>query len=197
MKDDLQHSSPRFDKVIVCSGHMIDASDRATPRFPAFKAEPVRAEISRQLAQWNVGPNDLAIYGGASGADTLFAEECLRRGTKLRLLLAQKENDFVRDSVEPAGPEWVRRFHSLCRRADPAILPPAADDGCNLSIYERNNLWIIETARREAAEPASIRALLVWDQQPTGDGPGGTADFAKRVRDLGGVVAITNPTTIT
>lgn len=193
MTDELQHSRGRFGKVIICSGHMIDAPDRKTPRFPASKANAVRAEITRQLEYWNTQPNDLAICGGASGADILFAEECLQRGAKLRLLLAQKEDEFVRDSVEPAGPEWMRRFRALREKADLAILPPAADRERDLSIYERNNIWIIETAHREAAEPASIHALLVWDEQPTGDGPGGTSDFVKKVRDLGGVIAIINP----
>jgi hypothetical protein len=194
MTDELQHSPGRFGKVIICSGHMIDAPDRKTPRFPASKANAVRAEIARQLEYWNTQPNDLAICGGASGADILFAEECLQRGAKLRLLLAQKEDEFVRDSVEPAGPEWMRRFRALRDKADLAILPPAADGGRDLSIYERNNIWIIETARHEAVNPASIHALLVWDEQPTGDGPGGTSDFVKKVRDLGGVIAIINPT---
>jgi hypothetical protein len=37
-------------------------------------------------------------------------------------------------------------------------------------------------------------SVLVWDEEPTGDGPGGTSDFAERVRDLGGVVEVINPT---
>jgi hypothetical protein len=88
----------------------------------------------------------------------------------------------------------MRRFRALREKADLAILSPAADGRRDLSIYERNNIWIIETARREAVEPASIHGLLVWDEQPTGDGPGGTSDFVKKVRDLGGVIAVINPT---
>lgn len=29
----------KFDKIAICTGHMIDAPDRETPRFPAAKAE--------------------------------------------------------------------------------------------------------------------------------------------------------------
>jgi hypothetical protein len=47
-----------------------------------------------------------------------------------------------------------------------------------------------------AADSAKIRALLVWDQKPTGDGPGGTSDFEANVRDLGGLIAIINPTAL-
>ncbi len=50
---ELPHRSARFDKVVICSGHMIDKPDRKTPRFPAGKAEAVRAKIAQQLEQWN------------------------------------------------------------------------------------------------------------------------------------------------
>ncbi len=197
MTNQLQDPKPLFGNVIIGSGHMIDAADRKLPRFPASKTEPVRAAIARQLEVWKIGPDDLAICGGANGADILFAEECLRRGTSLRLLLAQTVEDFVRDSVERAGNDWVERFHRLCQKADVATLPESTDrDAKDLSIYERANLWIVATAREEVAEPGRLYAVLVWDEKPTGDGPGGTSDFETRVRDLGGAIAIINPTTL-
>jgi hypothetical protein len=176
---------------------MIDAPDRQAPRFPVSKAEAVRTKIAHQLEQWSIGERDLAICSGASGADILFGEESLRRGAHLRLLLAQEMDLFVRDSVENAGSDWVRRFHALVAQAEVETLPQVSekDDG-ELSIYARTNLWIINTARAEAGDSAKIFALLVWDEKPTGDGPGGTSDFAERVRDLGGAVEIINPTTL-
>ena len=192
---ELPHPSARFDNVVICSGHMIDALGRETPRFPEEKAEAVRARIAQQLAQWEIGENDLAICGGACGADTLFAEECLRRGARLRLLLAQEGDDFVRDSVSHAGEEWVRRFHALCEKAEVAILSEQSDQQPDdISIYAQTNLWIINSAQEEAADPEKIYALLVWDEKPTGDGPGGTSDFQQKVFHLGGQVAIINPT---
>ena len=192
---ELPHPSARFDKVVMCGGHMIDAPDRETPRFPKEKAEVVRAKIAQQLEQWEIGAGDLAVCGGACGADILFAQECLQRGAQLRLLLAQEIDDFVRDSVRHAGNDWVQRFHALCEKAEVATQPErlgkAPDD---VSIYARTNLWIINTARVEAPDSAKIRALLVWDEKSTGDGPGGTSDFEQKVRDLGGLVEIINPT---
>jgi hypothetical protein len=192
---ELPHRSARFDKVVICSGHMIDKPDRKTPRFPAGKADAVRAKIAQQLEQWKIGAGDLAVCGGACGADILFAEESLRRGAQLRLLLAQEVDDFVRDSVRHAGNDWVQRFHALREKSEVAIQPERLGKEPNdVSIYARNNLWIINTARVEAADSAKIHALLVWDEKPTGDGPGGTADFEQKVRDLGGLVEIINPT---
>jgi tetratricopeptide (TPR) repeat protein len=189
------HPSAHFHKVVICGGHMIDAPDRKTPRFPKAKAEAVRAKIAQQLEQWEIGAGDLAVCGGACGADILFAEECLRRGAQLRLLLAQEIDDFVRDSVRHAGSDWVQRFHALCEKAEVATQPERLGKEPNdVSIYARTNLWIINTARVEAADSGKIRALLVWDEKPTGGGPGGTSDFEQKVRNLGGLVEIINPT---
>ena len=174
---------------------MIDAEDRKTPRFPLAKEAGVRAEIARQVAQWDIGQGDLAVCGGACGSDILFAEECLQRGAQNRLLLAQELDGFVRDSVQHAGSHWVKRFHALREKAEVATQPERLGKAPpDFSIYARNNLWIINTARIEAADSAKIHALLVWDRKATGDGPGGTSDFEAKVRNLGGFVEIINPT---
>jgi len=187
--------SLRYGKVAIGSGHMIDAPNRPKPRFPEAKAEVVRARIAQQLEQWQIGAGDLAICGGACGADILFAEECLRRGARIQLLLAQAIDDFVRNSIRHGGDDWVRRFHSLRDQAEVEILPEALGAPPDeLSIYARTNLWMINTARAQATDPVKIYVLLVWDEQPTGDGPGGTSDFQKKVCDLGARLAIINPT---
>ena len=192
---ELRAPSARFQKVAICGGHMIDAPGRTPERFPERKAEAVRAKIAGQLEQWGIGADDLAVCGGACGADMLFAEECLRRSAQLRLLLAQEVDDFVRDSVRHAGNDWVRRFHALRDKAEVATQPERLGKPPNdVSIYARTNLWIINTARVEAADSGKIYALLVWDEKPTGDGPGGTSDFEQKVRNLGGLVEIINPT---
>ena len=54
------------------------------------------------------------------------------------------------------------------------------------SVFARNNLWMINTARVEVSDPKNLYALLVWDEKPTGDGPGGTADCVARVRSSAG-----------
>ncbi len=154
----------------------------------------MRTEIARQLAAWGIGAGDLAVGSGACGADILFAEECSARGARVRLLLAKAAEDFVESSVRLADSDWVERFYALLEKCEVATLPAAAGDEEALDVYSRTNLWIIETARAAAPGSESIYALLVWDEKLTGDGPGGTADFASRVREIGGTVAIINPT---
>src|SRR5215813_6570901 len=76
----LKKSDPRFKKVVVFSGHMIDKPGRPEERFPPSKEGVVRERIAKQLEVWGVGAGDLAICGGGRGGDILFAELCADRG---------------------------------------------------------------------------------------------------------------------
>lgn len=193
----------RFDKVVVASGHMTDAPDRVekgrAERFPERKAGAVREMVAAQLEEWGVGAGDLAICGGARGADLIFAELCADRGAEVWLFLALPEGDFIEESVRSPGTDWVKRFYALKERdsvksflqPDRLKSPPKG-----MSVFARNNLWMINTALVEADAPKNLYAVLVWDEQPTGDGPGGTSDFASRVKRLGGHLCdpVINPT---
>jgi hypothetical protein len=185
-----------FEKVIICSGHMIDTPDRSSPRFPPNKETVVRQHIAQALADLQVSQRDLGISGGARGADILFAESCLERGARILLLIALPEEEFLDRSVILNGDNWEERYLAL--RNHPNVETrfqhergkPVAE---GLSAFESNNLWIIDTAR-EVANPEKLYAVLVWDEEPKGDGPGGTSDFAEEVEKLGGKIIIINPT---
>lgn len=193
-----EEAPTRFRKVVVTSGHMIDSPDRPEERFPSRKEGAVRARIASQLDAWGIGAGDLAICGGASGTDMIFAELCAERGAEVWLLLALPEEEFLEASVRPAGGHWEARFLALrnhpsvktFRQPERLELPSAGG-----SAYWRNNLWMIDTARGEVSDPKQLSAILVWDENPTGDGPGGTADFAAAIIRSGGRLApIINPT---
>jgi hypothetical protein len=176
---------------------MIDRPDRAEERFPPRKEGVVRERIAEQLEGWGVGAGDLAICGGARGGDILFAELCADRGAEVWLFLALPEGEFLEKSVRLPNSDWEERFFTLRDREDVKVSlqverlkwPPKGT-----SVFSRNNLWIINTARVEANHPEDLYAVLVWDEQPTGEGPGGTSDFAARIKELGGRLAIINPT---
>ncbi len=186
----------RHDQVIVCSGHMIDAPDRQDKRFPQELEGAVRECLRRELEAASVGPGTLAISGGARGADILFAELAHEMGADLLMLLALPEPELVAQSVRLPGDagRWEERFHRLVEHAEVAVqserlgTPPAGGD-----VFSRTNLWILDTARVEAID-GRFAAVLVWDEQPTGDGPGGTSDFAERAERMSSRFAIVNPT---
>jgi tetratricopeptide (TPR) repeat protein len=185
----------RYRRVAVCSGHMIDEPGRLPARFPASKEVTVRKKIAEQLDAWNLGAEDLAICGGARGADLLFAELCLERGVNVQLLLPLPEARFRSESLRlPGGAgQWEERFDAvlprvqLAEQGDRIGEPPP-----EMSPFARNNLWLLDTARVEATD-GRFFTLLVWDEQPTGDGPGGTSDFAVKARGLGAALAVVNP----
>jgi tetratricopeptide (TPR) repeat protein len=188
---------PAFEKVVVGSGHMIDAPTREKPRFPASKEAAVREKIAAQLVAWGVGKGDLAICGGACGSDILCAEECQRLGASVRLLLALPRAQFVAKSVAFAGYKWVQQFDQLAKGSEVAEQTSRlGDPPAGLDVFSRCNLWILNSARVEIGPESQLFSILVWDEKPTGDGPGGTSDFAERICELGGVSAIINPTKI-
>lgn len=63
----------------------------------------------------------------------------------------------------------------------------------DISPFAAANIKMVNTGIAEASSPGDLYAILIWDEQPVGDGPGGTADFAARTKEAGGHVAIINP----
>lgn len=187
------HGSPPA-RVIVCSGHMIDAPGRKEPRFPASKEQLVRSSMGELLRRWDVGSHDVGICGGARGADIIFAEECLTLATRVILLIALPEEEFLARSVRLPGSDWEARYRALRTRCETHFQHEERGNRYgDVDVFSRNNIWCLETAY--AMVPAEyVYGLLVWDEQPTGDGPGGTSDFATRVRARAGKLAIVNPT---
>ena len=91
------------------SGHMVDAPDRQSPRFPPERVPLVRRAIAE--AVWLIDDADAeGISGLACGGDLLFAEEWLKTGRPLHAYLPREEEDFLDESVRFAGEEWVASF---------------------------------------------------------------------------------------
>jgi hypothetical protein len=179
-----------YGRVVVTSGHMIDAPDRSDPRFPASLEPVVASEIERVLDHWGVGAGDLLLNGGARGADILFAESALRRGCDVELVLASEPEQFEQTSVALPRTIWVPRFRYLLSRFPSRVSDPAAHEGAP-NEFARANADL--NRRAEAlAPPARLHIALVWDEQPAG-GPGGTGDFADAARRLHAELAIVNP----
>ncbi|MFL6198021.1 MAG: hypothetical protein ACJ76J_02490 [Thermoanaerobaculia bacterium] len=181
-------------RVILGSGHRIDQPGRKPPRFPQEKEPAVRDAMERQLDTWGVGTGDLAICGGANGADILLAEICRDRGARVLLLLPFPVERFLQESVEMPGTRWSERFRDLERDAGCEVriqeehlgpLPPGADP------FERNNDWLLQTGVEEA-KPGKPLVLLVWNRQP-GDGAGGTAHFHDAADRLGLSIEVIKP----
>ncbi len=178
-------------QVLLFSGHLVDAPDRPTPRFPADKVARASEAIAATLAQLGAGSADLGLTQGACGGDVLFTEACLRLGARVLWLQPFAEPDFVETSVLGGGADWHRRYLesrmalAAPPRAAPDALGPAPPGHGDSYPYERCNLWLLYSALAWGPEKLSLIAL--WNGAG-GDGPGGTAHMVEEVRRRGGGV---------
>ena len=167
-------------KVVLFSGHMIDAHGREKPRFPPDK-EPVAGQaIAGALADLHVGPDDLCICGG----DLLFAEAALARSALLEIYIPFDEATFLKKSVDFANKDWRARFFAAKAGSALHVAPrelgptPEGEDP-----YERNNRWMLDAATRFGADKVDL--VCLWNGEG-GDGPGGAQHMMEEVRNKGG-----------
>jgi hypothetical protein len=166
--------------VVLFSGHMIDAHDRKTPRFPPDKEPVAAAAIAKTLAEIGASRGDLAICGGACGGDLLFAEACLAREMALELYIPFDEPTFLANSVDFADANWHDRYLAVKSRAVLHVMPdelgppPPGENP-----YERNNRWMLESTARFGGRKIAFVAL--WNGEG-GDGLGGTQHFMDEAR---------------
>ena len=182
----------RLGRTLLFTGHMVDAQDRTTPRFPPTpEAEAEARRIIREAIQHERSLEDgalVGIAGGAAGGDILFHEICQELEIPTQLFLALPAADFSRESVQHGGPQWVERFQRLCQRVPPRVLsdtplqPIWLRGKKEYGIWQRNNLWMLFNALALDAERLTLLAL--WDKGAA-DGPGGTEDLVTQVEQRG------------
>ena len=170
--------------VFLFSGHMVDAPDRAAPRFPEDKVPAAAARIAAALDDMGAGPEDLAVSQAAAGGDLLFLEAALARGLRAQVMLPFDEPEFIARSVLPSrgGDAWRDRYFAVrgasgvsVRVMDDDLGPaPAGTDP-----FERCNLWLLYTAL--ACGIDKVRFVCLWNGGG-GDGPGGTAHMYEEVK---------------
>ncbi|MCI0546720.1 MAG: hypothetical protein L0027_05500 [Candidatus Rokubacteria bacterium] len=173
-------------RVLLFSGHMIDAPGREAPRFPAALEPAASRAIEVELDRLAVGPADVAISSAACGGDILFAEAVLTRGVPTRIYLPLEEAAFLERSVAFANARWPERYRAVLSRSErlvaPEVLGPLAPDA---DPFERLNRWMLDEARRLGG--AKVILISLWNGEG-GDGPGGTTHMMDAVRAEGGAV---------
>jgi hypothetical protein len=182
-------------RTILFTGHQVDAPGRKEPRFPADKEPIARNAIHEAVEREVAGDrNAIGIAGAASGGDILFHEVSAELGIPTRLYLALPPDSYVKESVAPAGGDWIRRFEAIRSRvSSPPVLaatpelPEWLGHRDDYSIWQRNNLWMLYEAL--ARGPRDVTLIALWNGK-AGDGPGGTADMIEIARDRGAAVRI-------
>jgi len=194
---------------LLFTGHMIDHPDRKEPRFPASKEVDAKQAIRKQVLEevdqvktileikakqkiTNEQAKEalIGIAGGANGGDILFHEVCQELGISTELYLALPRGQYIVESVEFAGPEWVNRFNALIINetipkrilSSDEELPKWLRKKPNYNIWERTNLWMLYRALSGGGINMSLIAL--WDGKD-GDGAGGTEHMVKEAQSRG------------
>jgi class 3 adenylate cyclase len=172
--------------VVVFVGHMIDADDRKTPRFPPLLERAVDRAIRDRLTKLNAR---IGYSSAACGSDILFLEalqDLRAQGSEAHVVLPYDRNLFVQDSVEIRDRgHWRERFDRVLHHA--VEVTTASEQRLELGSvsYEFSGLIMQGLAKIKAEQLGTgLKFLAVWDGRP-GDGPGGTAHNVNRWRAQG------------
>jgi hypothetical protein len=183
--------------VLLFTGHMIDSTARAKPRFPADQEETARRAIKEAVRKEleRAGGELKGVAGGASGGDIIFQEVCVEFDIPSTLYLALPRDEYVKESVWDAGPQWVERFDALYERLPHRVLAKSKElsrwlqSKPSYNIWQRNNLWTLYNALARGSRYVTLIAL--WDGQ-AGDGIGGTQDMVDIAHKSGAKTIILN-----
>ncbi len=169
-------------RVIHFCGHMFVAD--------ATAEAALAAEVGRRLAAEDVG----FAYGAlAAGGDILIAEAVLARGGELHVVLPFARDDFIAQSVLPAGAGWVERFERCMAAAasrtfasemayvgDPDQFAYGSRVAMGLAVLRAQHLGGVP------------RQLAIWDGAAAAGSAGTGADVATW-RRRGGTTLVVDP----
>lgn len=186
-KEEVHPSSPR---VILFTGHRIDAPGRKVPRFPGDKENDAREIILNAVSEQKLKTNGnlLCISGCACGGDILFHEVCKQLDIPTKIYLAIPVAEYIRASVADGGSVWIERFKALVKNNDPQVLsetgelPKWLQTKQGYGIWQRSNLWMLHHALAISKDDLVLIALWNGD---IGDDAGGTEDMVKRTQERG------------
>jgi hypothetical protein len=174
------HASRR---VLLFTGHLIDAPGRTDPRFPPELEAAASGAITSEIAK--IAPS-IGIASAARGGDILFHEACRARGIQTTIVLPFPIAEFEKRSVSGlADSRWEKRFHALLSSAGASQIVEV-DTSNSSNVFRACNKAMLDLAR--ASDPTPT-LLALWDRQ-IGDGPGGTAEMVIAVEQLGGRVVV-------
>ena len=166
----------RLPTLLHYSGHM----------FSSGPEDVLAAEVDDQLKRLKVG----AAYGAlACGSDIIIAERVLAADLELHVCLPCSSAQFVANSVEPAGHQWVDRFHQALGAARSVSTEPATlvDD----AMYRYGDQLAMGQALLRARQlGCEVAQLAVWDEQLRPNAGAGTATAVGTWHDTGGQTTV-------
>lgn len=197
-------------RPLVFSGHMIDAPDRAAPRFPADREQAASEQLTAAIREIKAaadrqGEQLIGMAGASDGGDVLFHEACAGLGIDTEVFLPVPELAY-RATAMSGVPGWVERYHAVLRRvrekarekdekedgvhilARSDRLPPWLQGRAGYSTWQRSNQWILHHAWATTTVDR-VTVLALWNGEP-GEGRGGTANMVDIAQAQGADVIV-------
>jgi len=179
---ELLHALP-VNAVLAFAGHMVDAPQRPTPRFPAALVPAVGAALRARLATLRA---PIVFTSAACGADLLLIDAALEQRAEVNIVLPFDRDDFVRTSVAVGGDEWVSRFDAALVRAHRVIMATEEAYLDDDVLFEHTAVLVEGFAMLRAAQLQTVPSLLCVVDEAGGGAVGGTqATLVRWQRNVG------------
>ncbi len=149
-------------RVVVFSGHMLDAANRAQPRFRPESEGAVYQRILGALSKWEA---QVGFSAAAGGADILFLEALKELGGETNIVLPHPPEMFIQTSVAPTGDAaWVKRFEKVLSDArQVTVLSDFVGD--EVAFYFDGVVMAGLAKLRATQVCGELRGLTVWDMK--------------------------------
>lgn len=171
--------------VVAFAGHMIDAPDRAAPRFPAALEAAVAAALRSRLESMR---SPILYTSAACGADLICIEQAQACGAEVNVVLPFDRDDFVRTSVAPGGEGWPARFEAALARAARVIMATEEGHLGDDALFDHAARLVDGLALLRATQLATVPSLLCVIDPAAGGDVGGTQASFDRWRRRDGIV---------
>jgi tetratricopeptide (TPR) repeat protein len=191
-------------RVFLWHGYGIDQPGRKKSHFPSDRVQEVSAQIRHHIEDWKLNSSDLAICGGMSESDILFAESCLEQDAKVRIMLRERVGEETQNPVWPlfASPAWHQRFHELVSKNNKRVeiwvdtkhlgMPSVGSGHQDPRKFAslRHKQWLMNTTKMEATQTPSeeptmtLHGLFLWDKPGVPDDPEDSSYFIREVGEF-------------
>lgn len=141
--------------VAVYTGHIF--------RADATREAVLAAQIDALIAQQQIGFG----YGAlAAGGDILIAERLLAKGAEVHLVLPFAEQDFIAQSVAPAGTQWLERYTAVREKVISvsfATIAASVHDPAQFGYGANVAMGLARLRARHLA--TDVTQLALWDRR--------------------------------
>ena len=175
-------------RVLIFTGHLIDAAGREEKRFPVGMLKEARRLIRTYLdEEIRHDAPDVAVTSLGAGGDMIFADEVLKSGIPLVVFLPFEKERFLNESVsykkmekEGESGRWALEFERILEQAE-RVIYSKEDSGENNPFEACNNAMRDYALEEAGGEREFVSAIALMRPQEALKG-GGTSHFVEDLR---------------